>query len=466
MHQFATEVAMAPPGARHEVRGRCFRLKFGRATMEVDLDCTPEELHNAKQCIAVVIEKNRRPSRARAPLFPVMPEASGDSPLLSKATKFYLDNLKDRKRGQSTLKSYRNTLRILLAVAGDIPISMIDYQVIAQFFKQLRWWPPMAMSRKDLRNLTPREILEVGIKEARPEEYLPATINAHVRALSAFFETYLKVGKVPCNPTEIFKQDSPSKTPPKTRFPLKPNELTQIFDPAHHLSWAAKFPHRWWIPAIALYTGARVNEIAQLRAADIRMDNDAMCFYFKVVEDEEEEYVEGMQERTFKNATSQRVVPIAKPLLEAGLLEFVQEVRDAGLLRLFPQLKAGVNKHTGELNGAGYSVAHIQQFGEYLREHTDLKRGVGTHAFRHTIASALRLTAVAPAVVASITGHGDDMERGKYKNLDRYTQQEAPETLRPKQVDALSLFEPAVVLPRYTPGQFAHCLGPDARRNP
>ena len=69
-------------------------------------------------------------------------------------------------------------------------------------------------------------------------------------------------------------------------------------------------------------------------------------------------------------------------------------------------------------------------------------------------------------MVASITGHGEDKESGKFKNLDRYTEQEASETLRPKQVNALSLFEPGVALPRYTPGQFAHCLGPDARRNP
>lgn len=457
---------LAVPGAHTEIKGRCFRMKYGRAFVEIDLDCTPEELYNAKQYLGVVIERNRRPSRARVSPLPVVQDLHSDSPLLSKATEFYIDNLITRKRGKSTIKSRRNSLRILLAVAGDIPISMIDYKVIAEFMKQLRWWPPNAMARKDLKHLSPKEILEVGIREARPEVYAEWTKKAHIGALNAFFATYLKVGQVPRNPMEIFKEEDSSRKPAKTRFPLKPQELAQIFDPVAFKEWAAKYPHRWWIPQIALYTGARVDEIAQLRAADIRMDNGSMCFTFKVLEGEEEGRAEGMRDKTFKNEISQRVVPIAIPLIEVGFLDYVKEVRAAGLLRLFPQLKAGINKETGELNGSGYSVAHIQQFGDYLREHTDLQKGVGTHAFRHTLATALRNTTVSPAIVASITGHGEDTERGRFKNLDNYTEEEAPETLRPKQADALSLFNPGVSLPGYTPGQFAHCLGPDAKLNP
>jgi integrase len=464
MSLFSTNDAFDPSRVQSENRHRCFRMRYGRARIEIDLDLTPEESENAQRYIAVVVNSGKQPSRALVSPLPKPQPTDTQSPRLSKAVEFYLDNLTQRKRGVSTLKANRNTLRILMAVAGDIPISQIDYQVIAEFRKQVRWWPRKAMSRKDLRELTPKEMLEVGIREACPEPYKQATINMHMGVLNAFFQTYLKVGKVPLNPTDIFKQDDARNKLPKTRFPLNPQELGTIFDPVAFKVWAAVFPHRWWIPQIALYTGARVEEIAQLRAADIREDQGVMCFFLKELDEDSDTKVEGMRDKAFKNTVSQRVVPIAKPLIEAGILDYVQEVRDAGLMRLFPQLKAGISPKTGELNGSGYSVGHIRQFGDFLREHTDMKVGVGTHAFRHTIASALNFAGEADSVIASITGHGISGE--KYKNLACYTTKEHDATLRPKQVVALAKFKPEVVLPQYVPGQFDHCLGPDAKRHP
>lgn len=456
-YEYATTTQIDP-------RQRVFRLRIGRIRCEFDLDLTQEQSDRVERYLGIIVQHGKPTRRVQHSPLPAPTPTDTQSPRLSKATEFYLDNLTKRKRGVSTLKANRNTLRILMAVAGDVPISQIDYQVIGEFRKQVRWWPRQAMSRKDLRHLTPKEILAVGIREACPEPYKESTMIMHMSVLSAFFDTFLKVGKVPLNPTEIFKQDSAHSKLPKTRFPLEPHELATIFDPATFKAWAAAFPHRWWIPQIALYTGARVEEISQLRAADIREDEGVMCFFLKDLDEDGGVKVEGMRGKQFKNWVSQRVVPIAQPLIEAGFLDFVEDVRDAGLLRLFPQLKAGVNRNTGELNGSGYSVAHIRQFGDYLREHTDMKTGVGTHAFRHTITASLQLAGETDKVIASITGHSDGEK--KHKNLRRYKIAEPGNTLRPKQVQALAKFQPGVKLPKYEPGQFAHCLGPDARRHP
>jgi hypothetical protein len=129
-----------------------------------------------------------------------------------------------------------------MAVAGDVPICQIGYEVIAEFRKQLRWWPRQAMSRKDLRHLTPKEVLEVGIREASPEPYEESTITMHMAILNAFFSTFLKVEAVSSNPIEIFKQDHGRNKLPKTRFPLKSQELSTIFDPVAFKTWAAAFP--------------------------------------------------------------------------------------------------------------------------------------------------------------------------------------------------------------------------------
>lgn len=455
---------LVPPGTRYAVSGSYFRMKYGKASIEVDLGGTPEQMDQARRCIALVIDKMKRRSHASVSVFPDVVDPTAPSLTLSQATKEYLENLADREKSKNTLKAYSATLEILLGVAGDMPVASIDHKVIGKFYKNLRWWPHRARSFRHLRDLSPREILEYGIAQAKPQKIATATEDRHTAGLNAFFETLLTIGQVPRNPMALAKRDRCGQQTPKikSRRPFTHDELGQIFNPSTYVPWASKFPHTWWIPQIALMTGARVDEIAQLRAADIGMDNGAMCFFFKPVGDDYQ--VEGMRERTFKNGFSMRIVPVAKPLLDAGLLTFVEEVKAAGLVRLFPQLKAGVDRTTGELNGNGYSIRHIQQFGDYLREYTSIKKGTSTHAFRHLITTALTALDVPDMVIASITGHAPS--KSKFVHLDGYKDKQPEELLRPKQVAALTKYNPGIVLPRYTPGQFAHCLGPTAKKYP
>ncbi|MGX9961658.1 integrase, partial [Xanthomonas euvesicatoria] len=54
-------------------------------------------------------------------------------------------------------------------------------------------------------------------------------------------------------------------------------ELQRIFSPKTFPAWAKKYPHRWWLPMISLYTGARINELAQLKVADIVEEAKVWC---------------------------------------------------------------------------------------------------------------------------------------------------------------------------------------------
>ena len=38
-----------------------------------------------------------------------------------------------------------------------------------------------------------------------------------------------------------------------------------------------KAPHRWWVPMIGLHTGARINEVAQLKLNDIVQEAGVWC---------------------------------------------------------------------------------------------------------------------------------------------------------------------------------------------
>jgi integrase len=132
--------------------------------------------------------------------------------------------------------------------------------------------------------------------------------------------------------------------------------------------WAAKYPHRWWGPILGLYTGARINEVSQLKVADIVEERGTWCLDIRKTVDEDLAGSRGARSRQrLKGKSAIRRIPIPQPVLDAGLLEFVADMREFGHPRLFPHLSSGVNKKTGESNGR-YSQGLLNQFSVYLKD--------------------------------------------------------------------------------------------------
>lgn len=80
------------------------------------------------------------------------------------------------------------------------------------------------------------------------------------------------------------------------------------------------------MPQLCLYTGARASEIAQPRLADIATIDGISCITIRVTQ----------KEQRVKNKPSVRVIPLAQPLIDAGFLIYVEEVRATKHPRLFP----------------------------------------------------------------------------------------------------------------------------------
>ncbi|MCD9098040.1 tyrosine-type recombinase/integrase [Luteimonas fraxinea] len=174
----------------------------------------------------------------------------------------------------------------------------------------------------------------------------------------------------------------------------------------------------------------------------------------------EEEDLDGKSRQRFKGASSIRKVPIAQPLLDAGFLDFIEDIRECGHPRLFPNLSAGINRTTGVSNDC-YSMSFIGQYSRYLKT-LGFAKGVAFHAFRHTLATRLVERGATLPDVALISGHS---EGSGYKQLKQYVHVR-PVVLREKQAATLDLFNPRVVFPRYERGQFKHRLGVGAKKYP
>ncbi len=91
-------------------------------------------------------------------------------------------------------------------------------------------------------------------------------------------------------------------------------------------SWASKYPHRWFGPMLGLYSGARVNEVAQLQVDDIATVDGVPGFYVRVV----------ARGQRIKGKHSRRFIPLAQPVLEAGFLDYVQRPRPQAMCSCSP----------------------------------------------------------------------------------------------------------------------------------
>lgn len=364
------------------------------------------------------------------------------------------DHLNDMARkglNPKTVEVTTRTLKLLQLTCGDIPANRINYQHIHLLWEVLRWAPPGLTLRTDFDTFTPDYCIELGKASGVPAQ-APATFERHRRFLVSFFNQLVRKGVIPQSPMAAFgeiKKDL-AVAPDAAERLFSDEDLQRIFSPETFHAWAQHHPHRWWAPMIGLYTGARVNEVCQLKLVDIREERGVWCMSIRKTFDFDLAHKEtGRSRQSLKGKSAVRTLPIPQPLLDAGFLDFIDDIRSCGHRRLFPNLSAGVNQKTGETN-ACYSAGLVKQFGRYLKS-LGFPKGVGFHVFRHTLATDLNLQGVPDDDIALLTGHS--VSKRVPVLHDAYFHKK-PLLVRSKQIAALERYRPQVTLPSYQKGQF------------
>lgn len=431
---------------------RIGRMKLGKMTIR-----GRGAAYNALDVIGSAFEKTQRVrsgkhgTRYHEPL-PVCSPAR----LLSIEIDDHLKHQERRGLRPDTIDDASRTLKLLLMACGDIPVSRIDHHLIYRAWDFIRWAPSGITKNPNAQSQSCEDIIAVGQSlNVRP----PArrTMEKHLRFLVTFFNQLEATGAIRMSPMASFgklRKDLTRPTEQAERF-FDEEDLRRIFDPTTYLSWAQKYPHRWWCPILALYTGARINELAQLKLIDIVEEAGRWCISIQQTEDRDLARANKLRSRqSLKGASAIRTIPVHPELLKAGFLEFVDDMRahKKHTSRLFPHLSAGVNAKTGETN-ARYSQAVLNQFSTYLK---DLKfpKGIGFHAFRHTFVTTLSQQHVRDADIALLTGHS---KGGEYRVVQVYKKRKTLDEAAKKWA-ALQTFAPQVSVPRYRAGQFAKCL--------
>lgn len=146
-----------------------------------------------------------------------------------------------------------------------------------------------------------------------------STIRKHLNLINAVFNIAVKNEKLNSNPALGVKAPS-VKTKQKPRVPFSIEELRRIFSSpiytANHRPKGGAGEASYWLPLLALWTGARLSEIGQLLVEDIAEDNGVKYIHIttETSDDEDEE----APQKSLKNSSSKRRVPIHPELINCG----------------------------------------------------------------------------------------------------------------------------------------------------
>lgn len=232
------------------------------------------------------------------------------------------------------------------------------------------------------------------------------TVQKLMSFLQSAFQCVVDDGLLPSNPfhgvkVTLDEQDAREKA----RLPFTVDQLQTIFQgpiyqpgftPRESLGNAC-----YWLPLLAVFSAARLEELAQLHAEDVCKD-PGLGWYLDI-------HAGGM--RKVKTASSIRTVPLHPQLVTLGFLQLVKDTKQG---RLFPSLRPDTY---GKL-----ATSFSTWFGLYLDELDIKSRKLVFHSFRHSFLQVCKeeSTVIPAEVREAIAGHLSKKKISDLYGSDKY----------------------------------------------
>jgi integrase len=309
---------------------------------------------------------------------------SSDGPTLATLSKLYIE---EGKRGgtwrEVSTHEVERSLRDLFELMGDMAVEAFDVQQARLLKDRLSRCPQYFGLRPEYEGKTLKQVVESG---ATYKTITAVTVNNRLRKLSAFLSWCKANGYISDNPLVGLKMMTGSAK--EARLSFDRHDLTILLNHDELRNEACKHPWRYWLPLLGRATGARLEELCQLRVDDFIEQQGIQCIRID----------DSREGQNLKNSSSRRILPLHPALLDLGLLRHVETVRATGADRLFPELEAVRGK---------LGHAPSKWFGRYKTKLgvTDPRKTF--HSFRHTLIDDLRDAGVQDSLIKRIAGHED-----------------------------------------------------------
>lgn len=370
-------------------KGSTTHIKLCRAMLRADLQSIDIEKHQMSSGFPETPEGSFREQLPSSTRNLAGPEKG---PLISEVIDQYADETKKSWR-EKTKDENLAILNFFKRVVGDLPIQSVTRKTVGEFKQTLRKLPPNINKNPKYRKKTIPEILKMDV----PSTMSDTTVSKYLTRVGALFDYARKNG--------LYQGENPATdmNPPKqkraheARAPFTQEELTKLFHSDEYLEDMHKEPFQFWMPILALFTGARLNELAQLHLSDIRQTEDGVWVF-----DLNEE-----GEKQLKAKASRRSIPVHPFLLEdLHFLSWVERLKAKGEERLFSELKK-------ERDGYGRRVT--RWFNEDYKQRCGIESTDGRkrdfHSFRASFVTQLVRQKVNDRMRLQVEGHsaGKDM---------------------------------------------------------
>jgi integrase len=205
----------------------------------------------------------------------------------------------------------------------------------------------------------------------------------------AFNERYIKTN--PLSGAKYYPQENDSDT----RLPFDKEDLVKLFLNPKFKALKEKEPTKFWISLIALFAGARIEEIALLKKEDIKESDGVHYLDINDLTDD----------KKVKTKSSIRKVPIHTQLIELGFLKYVAQAAPNEFI--FPNLKSIENRR-------GHSIS--KWFSTYKKSVGITDKAKVFHSFRHTHVGTSRDVGIEVDARKQIVGHSDNSAHSGYGN--------------------------------------------------
>jgi len=333
---------------------------------------------------------------------------SGD--LLSTKVDEYIRSKAKELGGTKHVSTIGPRIKNFTETIGDKPLrdyTRLDFEHYRDILDRT---PNRAYLRFKTHNLA--EAADQNQKRMRPFDVIDdkTVDDDYLTPIKTFFTHCVRNRWIPANPaigivSSRTRETRRTERSDEGRRAFKPEQINLYF--RHVVRKRSRATEDYWLPILALYTGARLNELCQMEPRRLIQHNSRWHIDLLTIYDrnEIESAVKDLpgEEKVkarlkLKTASARRQIPIHDDLVKIGFIDFVEQRRnDPKYTRLFPNLRR---------DQFGYFSSAIGK-----RLNRDIKRAgaknddTSFYSFRHNFASALERALVPHRTKDRIMGH-------------------------------------------------------------
>jgi integrase len=330
----------------------------------------------------------------------VQSDPSVQSILLSDAmarwVQTHTDQGKDSAWSPTTADDNASCVRLLIEIIGDKLTTDVTPSDGDDFRKVISTLPPRFRVLPEFANLEPCEAAQQnkikGGKVLSPrsmEKYIERSQGFMQYCVDRRYATIQPFAKL-AKPLSVAVKRKRANAEP--RLPFDEDELKLLFESEEAIKAfkRQKQASRMWVPMLGLYTGARLSELTELRAAQVTKKSGLAYIDFREWDP---------TQRRLKSDAATRGVPIHENLIKSGFLAYADSMKrpDNALAPLFPDLDGDHKKGNPPIT---------KFFNETLLRVVGIKTNQKVfHSFRHTVADKLKRANASDVKISAFMGH-------------------------------------------------------------